>query len=139
MKKIFLIFVIISSFIITIHSHEMLQFEEIREKTKNSSDKEIKEYCKLLINTKIKWQGLISKIEPNNQDSDLVYIELDRPDKKKPELIPDVVFVMDKKISNRLSELQFVVFLGYIDGIKKNTDGRILINIREAFLQGIMK
>jgi hypothetical protein len=139
MKKLLCPFLFLILSLFNIFSDDTLQYSDVKKIIETASDFEIKEYSKKISNEKIKWQGIISNIKENNQDSDLIFVELDKPDRKNQSSIsPDLVFVMDKKISSRLSVLQFIVMVAFIDGIVK-IDDKFYINIKDVILQGIMK
>jgi hypothetical protein len=138
MKKFIYLWIFMIIGLYNVFSHDILQYKDVKELINNSSDIEIEEYSKKIANTKIKWQGLICLIKPNDNESEMIFVEMEKPDRKKPVLVPDIMFILDKKISTRLSELQFIVFHGYIIGIEK-IDNRFIIRIRDIYLQGIIK
>ena len=134
-KKFFLI---LFSLLITlvVYSEEKFNCDDIKKIVHNSKEDEIKDYFKKNENKKIEGSGWVLSIKEYDSTKDIVYVDIDRPNKNYKLNSPDIFFYMDKKIAKRLSEYQLIFFIA---SIKEFDFSNKLVEISDVFLRGIMK
>ena len=136
MKKALILFLLTAIF--NVHfliSAETVKIKDIRVKLAAMSESDLSNYSVQIKGKAVEMEkGWIASIKNYDATSDIVYVELDRPDPYK--LVPDLSFVIDKKISKRLSELQMLYFNATIEGYDEETK---ILKVKDIFLSGIMR
>ena len=136
MKKALILFLLTAIF--NVHfliSAETVKIKDIRAKLAAMSESDLSNYSVQIKGKAVEMEkGWIASIKNFDSTSDIVYVELDRPDPYK--LVPDLSFVIDKKISKRLSELQMLYFNATIEGYDEETK---ILKVKDIFLSGIMR
>ena len=136
MKKIFYtVFILLIQFYL--FANEIIKFNDIRPFIKNKSEEEIKKYIENIKNRRLETErGWVFSIENFDSKSDIVYVEMDKPNKNFELNKPDLFFIIDKKISRRLGEYQSLFFNATIKSYDISTG---LIEITDIYLSGITR
>jgi hypothetical protein len=134
LKKIFVV-ILFFMFPYFLFSIETVKIKDIRTKIDNLSKEETSLFIEQIINKKVeKETGWIIIIKNHDATNDVVLIELDKP--KINNMVPDLFFIINKKISKRLSELQMIYFKAVINNYDFDSK---LIEVTDVYLSGIMR
>jgi hypothetical protein len=119
---IFFIFAIASYLLLSQNNlfSEDLVYEKLKSNLKNFSDEQVNTLSENISGSFIKWTGWIYKIQRFDIEVEsVIYVDMESPNKKHKDILPDVYFFIPYQTSLKLSNSQKITFTGRIEGIEK--------------------
>jgi hypothetical protein len=125
-KNILGLIIIIISYIMLQQGNlfsEDLVYEKLKKDLKLYSDDQINALSDNISGSFIKWSGWVYKIQRfDNEVESVVYVDMEAPDKKHKDFLPDIYFFIPYQTSLKLVNKQKITFTGRIEAIEKITN-----------------